>query len=191
MVTIEPQVRRWNLQEYYRMGELGFFHDQRVELIDGEILEMAPQGSAHFACVCLCADAMRNLFGADHVVRVQGPLRVDDESEPEPDIAVVAGSPRDFVGKPHPSGAPLVIEVSDTSLDFDRGEKASLYARAGVADYWIVNLIDRCVEVYRDPVADQAARFGFRFARKDVFSGSQRVKPIGAGGDVGAQELLP
>ncbi len=191
MLLTEPQVRRWNLREYYRMGEIGFFRDQRVELVDGEVLEMAPQGSAHFACVCLCAESMRAPFGAGHVVRVQGPLAIDEESEPEPDVAVVAGNPRDFVGKPHPSSALLIVEVSDTSLDFDRGEKASLYAKAGIADYWIVNLVDRCVEVYREAVVDESARFGFTYSQRRTYRGSDTIKPMAAQGSIAVADLLP
>jgi len=187
----KPTVRRWSREEYYRMAESGFFQDQRVELIDGEVLEMAPQGSGHFACVCLCNDAARRCFGSSHVVRVQGPLGVGKGSDPEPDIAVVSGNPRDYVGKSHPSTALLVIEVSDTSLEFDRTSKAGLYASAGIRDYWIVNLTDRCVEVYRNPVPDAAAKFGFRYADGSVYSAQDLVKPLAAAGEIAVADVLP
>jgi Uma2 family endonuclease len=190
MLTAEPNVRRWSLDEYHRMGDLGFFRDQRVELIGGEVLEMAPQGSAHFACICLCADAMRETFGINHVVRVQGPLLLGG-SEPEPDIAVVSGHPRDYVGRSHPSDALLVIEISDTSLQFDREEKGSLYARTGLREYWIVNLIDRCVEVYGNPIPDESAKFGFRYADRSVHTAHERIKPRSISNEVAISDILP
>ncbi|HEX4052917.1 MAG TPA: Uma2 family endonuclease [Tepidisphaeraceae bacterium] len=191
MLTTEPTARRWSLDEYHRMGDLGFFRDQRVELIAGEILEMAPQGSEHFSSICLCADALRRCFGSNHVIRVQGPLRFSDRSEPEPDVAVVPGQPRDYAAKSHPASALLVVEVSDTSLEFDQKGKASLYARAGIKDYWIVNLTDRTVEVYRDPVPDETSLFGFQYADKSIFTDKDRIKPFAAAADVAVADLLP
>ncbi|MGD0390515.1 MAG: Uma2 family endonuclease [Tepidisphaeraceae bacterium] len=191
MLATAPTARRWSLEEYYRMGESGFFRDQRVELISGEVLKMSPQGSGHFACVCLCNDAVGRCFGSNHVVRVQGPLLVGDDSEPEPDIAVVPGQPRDYTGKSHPSTALLVIEVSDTSLEFDRTSKAGLYSSAGIQDYWIVNLTDRCIEVYRNPVPDGSALFGFGYADRSVYSAQDRVKPLAAAGEIAVADILP
>ena len=190
MTITEPTTRRWSLDEFHQMAQMGFFVDERVELIDGEILEMAPQGSSHFACVCLCSDAMRKLFGANHVVRVQGPLLLGN-SEPEPDVAVVTGNPRDYVGKSHPSTALLVIEISDTSLEFDRREKASLYAQAGIGDYWIVNLIGRSVEVYRNPVPDQSAKFGFRYADRSIHSAGDKIRPLSISAEMTVADILP
>jgi Uma2 family endonuclease len=145
--------RRWTREEYDRMIAAGVFAPgERVELMDGEILEMAPQGTAHVAAVCLANEALRRIFGAGFVVRVQHPLAPDASSEPEPDLSIVRGSPRDYLAF-HPATADLIVEVSDTSLEYDRDRKGIVYARAGVQEYWIVNLGDRCVEVYRDPVA--------------------------------------
>lgn len=95
-------------------------------------------------------DALRKAFGEGTHVRIQLPLALDPSSEPEPDVTVVRGSPRDYRDA-HPSAALLVVEVADTTLSHDRDQKGSLYARAGVADYWIVNLVDQVLEVYRDP----------------------------------------
>jgi Uma2 family endonuclease len=94
-------------------------------------------------------------------VRVQLPIALDDESEPEPDLAVVSGGPRDYAN--HPSRPALVVEIADSTLAFDREHKGSLYARARLPDYWIVNLVDRTLEVYREPAPDAAGQFGWAY----------------------------
>jgi Uma2 family endonuclease len=118
-----------------------------------------PKSSLHSTAVRLVAEALRRAFGAGWLVNTQDPIAADDESEPEPDVAVVPGSIRDYRDE-HPATAALVVEVALTSLVFDRRHKGSLYARAGVVDYWIVNLIDRIVEVRRRPAPDPAADYG-------------------------------
>ena len=124
--------------------------DDRVELIQGEILTMSPQKSAHATGVQLAGDALRATFGPGFVVRTQLPLALGGESEPEPDVAVVAGSPRDFRDA-HPATALLIVEVAEASLAFDRAVKKSLYVAAGVLEYWIVDLQARRLEVHREP----------------------------------------
>src|SRR5437868_4680709 len=104
MTIAEPTTRRWNRDEYYRMGEMGLFQGQRVELIDGEIIQMAPQRDVHAACIALAARALERAFGPAYWVRHQLPVEVSKYSEPEPDISVVSGSPRDFIGTGHPRG---------------------------------------------------------------------------------------
>jgi Uma2 family endonuclease len=163
MSLAEPQIRRWSIPEYYRMGELGWFDGQRVELIDGEIVQMAPQKDVHAAVISLTAKALSRAFGPGHWVRQQLPLHLAPNSEPEPDVAVVRGDERQFIGTGHPTGALLVVEVSDTTLAYDRERKASLYASAGIADYWIVNLVVGRLEVRRDPIADPSQPFGYRY----------------------------
>jgi Uma2 family endonuclease len=101
-------------------------------------------------------------FGAGWEIRGQGPIALDEESEPEPDLAVVPGSFRDYEAA-HPSRPVLVVEISETSLALDRVHKGSLYARAGLPDYWIVNLPEHALEVYRDPEPDPAAPFRWRY----------------------------
>ena len=103
----------------------------------------------------------------------------DAESEPEPDVAVVPGEPEDYRSS-HPSRAALVVEVSESSLAFDRNDKGSVYARAGILDYWIVNLVERLLEVYREPVPDAAAPFGARYARGESLDPSRRESPLAA-----------
>jgi len=120
---------------------------------------------------------LRVAFGTGWDVRGQGPVALDDESEPEPDVAVVPGSFRDYATG-HPSRPVLVVEASESSLAFDRYHKGSVYARAGLADYWIVNLVDRVLEVYRDPVQDSAAAFGWRYRSLETLAPEASVAPL-------------
>jgi Uma2 family endonuclease len=145
------EMRRWTREEYDKMIAAGIFASgDRVELVDGEILQMTPQGSVHATVILLVQNALRLAFGPAFSIRPQLPIALTPDSEPEPDLAVVSGNPLDYWNQ-HPATALLLVEVSDTTLERDRQRKGSLYARAGVQDYWIVNLIDRCVEVYREP----------------------------------------
>ena len=118
-------------------------------------------------------------------------MALDDESAPEPDLAVVPGARADYRAS-HPPRPALALEVADSSLDFDREHKGSLYARAGLADYWVLNLVDRVLEVYREPVRDAAAPFGWRYARAEVLDASARVAPLAApGASIPVSRLLP
>lgn len=174
------------------MADLGFFRDHRVELIDGEIIEMPPQRDIHFAALSLTARALTKVFGNDYWVRIQGPLGLREGTEPEPDVAVVRGTERDFIGTGHPKGALLVVEVSDSTLAYDRQVKASLYAAHGIVDYWIVNLIDAVVEVHRSPVEDKAAKWGVRYESVVKFGRQESVSPLAlAGSAVKVADLLP
>jgi Uma2 family endonuclease len=107
------------------------------------------------------------------------PVALDEESEPEPDVSVVPGDPRDYRDA-HPEHPALIVEVALSRLRFDREHKGSLYARAGIADYWIVNIPERSVEVYREPVPDGTARFGWRYGRSITLGPDQRVSPLAA-----------
>ncbi|HVT82103.1 MAG TPA: Uma2 family endonuclease [Phycisphaerae bacterium] len=152
-----PQPHRFTREEYYRLNDLGFFEGRRVELIEGEIVEMAPQKEPHVLGVSLTCRALEKAFGEHFWVRCQAPLSLGQISDPEPDLAVVPGQPRDYAGKGHPSTALLVVEVADATLRYDRTLKAALYARAGVQDYWIVNVVDNVVEVHREPIQEGIA----------------------------------
>lgn len=141
------KTRRWQRVEYERLIEAGFFRPgDPIELVSGQLIVAEPQGSRHYAAVQAVEEALRRAFGPGWQVRGQGPLALDEQSEPEPDVAVVPGSFRDCVAV-HPSRPVLVVEVSESSLALDRDHKESLYARAGLADYWIVNLLDQTLEV--------------------------------------------
>jgi Uma2 family endonuclease len=152
---------------------------ERVELVDGEVLKMTPQGSVHATAVRLMEDLLRAAFGPGYDVRVQLPLALDPSSEPEPDVTVVLGSPRDYRDA-HPSSALLVVEISDTSLPYDREQKGSLYARAGIAEYWIVNLFNQRLEVYRDPTSTPQARYGCAYQSLLQFVQGDHISPLAA-----------
>ena len=155
-------VRCWTRGEYERLVELGVFHDEAVELIGGQLLVAEPQGSYHASRLGAAGDALRAALPPGWLVQVQMPVALDDDSEPEPDLAVVHGIWSDYEAG-HPRSPALIVEVAESSLEFDRREKGSLYARGGVRDYWIVNLVERALEVYRDPEPDPAAPHGWRY----------------------------
>jgi Uma2 family endonuclease len=150
-----PQRHAISAEEYLRMGEAGVFAPEaRLELIEGEIVEMAPIGSPHAGTVKLLNGLFARLAGALAVVSVQDPLIVGERSVPQPDLALL--KPRaDSYTRSHPTAADvlLVVEVADTTLGFDLGTKVPLYARAGIAEAWVVDLQERAVRVFRDPSA--------------------------------------
>jgi Uma2 family endonuclease len=153
-MVVAQQPRRWTRDEYDRMVEAGILGpEDRVELIEGEILSMSPQKSPHATGVQLAGDLLRALLRPGFVVRNQLPLALATDSEPEPDVAVVEGSPRDYRDA-HPSTALLIVEVAEASLAYDRTVKKALYAACGIPEYWIVNLIEGVLEVHREPVGD-------------------------------------
>jgi Uma2 family endonuclease len=174
------------------MIELGVFQPgEAIELIAGELMVAEPQGAAHYTAIQKAATALIAAFGVGWTVRTQGPIGLDDESEPEPDVAVVPGSVDDYRSA-HPSRPTLTVEVAESSLPVDRDRKGSLYARAGLPDYWVLNLVNRVLEVYREPVADSSVPFGWRYARRDVFDASTRVTPLATPGtSIAVADLLP
>ena len=188
----DVRTRRWQRVEYERLIESGFFHPgDPVELVGGQLIVAEPQGSRHFAAVQAVEDALRRAFGPGWQVRGQGPLALDEESEPEPDVAVVPGTFRDYVAR-HPSRPALVVEVSESSLALDRDHKGSLYARAGLADYWIVNLLDQTLEVHRDPGPDPTASFGWRYRSVEVLRGEASAAPLALpGAAIRVRDVLP
>lgn len=144
-------VHTWTREDYERMAELGFFQDRRVELVDGVVYEfMSPQESPHATGVRKVSKALEPVFSPGYDARPQLPLAISPQSMPEPDLAVVVGEPDDYLHA-HPSTAVLIVEVADSSQIHDRKRKAKVYAAAGIADYWIVNLRHDAVEVLRDP----------------------------------------
>jgi Uma2 family endonuclease len=192
MAKGEVKTHHWSRAQYDRLIEIGFFQPRDpIELIGGQLVVAEPQGSYHFTSVRAVEEALRMAFGAGWDVRGQGPVALDDESEPEPDAAVVPGSFRDYVAG-HPSRPVLVVEVSESSLSFDRHHKGSVYARAGLTDYWIVNLVDRVLEVYRDPVQDAAAAFGWRYGSIETFGPEAFIAPLAlSGARIRVVDLLP
>ena len=192
MQVAEPRTRRWTRAEYYRMGEMGLFDGQRVELIEGEIVTMTPQGTGHAVGIQLAHEALRKAFGQAFRIRPQLPLALDLRSEPEPDIAVVRGAPRDFLDShPTPPATVLVVEVAASTLDYDRHTKGSLYARAGIPEFWLVNLVERQIEVCRDPRPAPGAPFGWEYADVQILLPGASVLPIEAAAPVLVEDLLP
>ncbi len=141
---------KWTRKEYFRLWELGLIPERRVQLIDGEIFLMHPQNPPHASAIGRVSKVLERLFGKGYHARIQLPLPLGLQSDPEPDIAMVPGQPDDYERR-HPTSSPLIVEVSDSTLNFDRVKKGLLYAQGGIADYWIVNLLDGCLEVYREP----------------------------------------
>ena len=178
MAVSSLRTKHWTRVEYERLIDLGAFRPgERLELVGGALLVCEPQGGPHFTAVGLVEDALRPVFGIGWTVRAQGPIALDEDSEPEPDIAVVPGSRRDH-SRAHPSHPVLIVEVADSSLAFDRAEKGSLYARAGIADYWILNLPDQVLEVYREPAAAPHAPYGHRYGATITLAPRDTVSPL-------------
>jgi Uma2 family endonuclease len=173
----EPQVHLWTRDEFYQLGEFGLFKDRPIELIEGRIIEMSPMGAPHIALVTIIGDILREVFGSGYFIRGQGPLDLGELFQPQPDIAVIAGKARDYI-KNHPTTAVLVIEVAESSLAYDRTVKTSLYAKAGLADYWIINLIDNQLEVYRQPGADPNARYEVSYGETHILTPGDTVTPL-------------
>ena len=184
--VLEPRAYRWTREEYRRLGDAGLLAGKRVELLEGEIIEMSPIDSAHSTAVGLAEDLLDEAFAVGYHVRVQQPLDLGDPTEPEPDVAVVAGSIRDYE-EAHPRTAELVVEVASSSLRYDRERKAASYARAGIPEYWIVNLAERQVEVHRDPRPAAG-----RYAQLSIATEGESVSPLGAaGGGLQVEDLQP
>ena len=192
MANYETRTRRFSRAEYDRLIDLGVFQPgEEIELIGGELMVAEPQSAAHYTAIVKTARALEAAFGPRWYVRSEGPIGLDDDSEPEPDVAVVAGRPEDY-SRAHPSRPVLSVEVAESSLAADRQRKGSLYARAGLTDYWVLNLVDRVLEVYREPAADAAAPFGWRYTSNEVFPADARVTPLAApGASVAVSALLP
>ena len=160
----------WTREAYYRLWERGLLPEKRLQLVSGEIYFMLPQNPPHAASVARVARLLERQFGTHFHARVQLPLDLGLRDDPEPDIAIVAGDPDEYA-REHPRQAPLVVEISDSTLAFDRRKKGLSYARGGVADYWIVNLLDACLEVYRRPT-----KSGYKSC--DVLEAGEAVSPL-------------
>ena len=186
----------WTRTEYDCLIASGFFHeDEAIELVGGQLIVAEPKGTDHSVAIELAAEALRQAFGAGWTVRVQDPRsgssRPRQESEPEPDLAVVPGSPRDYLIA-HPSRPALVLEVAESSLSFDRRDKGRLYARAGVEDYWIVNLVDRVLEVYREPAPSAETPHGWSYRQVQRLGPEANVSPLAApAASIPIADLLP
>jgi Uma2 family endonuclease len=191
-MTDTVPTKRWTRLEYDRLIEKGVFGtEDRIELLGGALVVREPQGSPHAMGIRMAEEALRRVFAAGWDVRGQLPVALDDDSEPEPDISVVPGSFRDY-RHGHPPRAVLIVEVAESSLSLDRALKGSLYARARVPEYWIVNLVDRALEVHRDPMADAAARYGWWYTTVASLRVGETVTPLSApDSPISVGELIP
>jgi Uma2 family endonuclease len=164
VVMVRPH--RFTVAEYHRMGEVGILgEDCRVELIRGQIVDMAPIGAPHHGMVIRLTRILPGVLAGRGILSVQNPVRLDDGSEPEPDVVVLRPRADDYTtATACPPDVLLLIEVADSSLADDRAIKLPLYAESGIAECWIVNLVERVVEVYREP-------------RDGRFADSRRVDP--------------
>ncbi|MFN8471773.1 MAG: Uma2 family endonuclease [Anaerolineae bacterium] len=157
LVTPAPlsfTVRPLSLDEYHRLIDMEFFApDEHVELIEGYLHTLSPRRPRHAACLSRLQRLFYACVGSSTVVRSQDPITLaGSNSEPEPDLVLAKPQADDYARRhPEASDILLVIEIADSSLVFDRGTKASLYASASIPEYWIVNLADDCIEVYREP----------------------------------------
>ena len=177
--------RRWTRQEYVRMCALGILRkEDHVELIEGEILVMSPEGPIHVAEIGAAADELRRVFGPSYWVRLGNPFIVDDHSEPQPDLLVVPGRPHDWRERhPDPEDAALVVEASNTSLNFDLNRKKRLYARARVSEYWVIDIPNECIHVFREAKSDD-------FLSHVTFGHGATIRPVAAPAAVDVTAIL-
>jgi Uma2 family endonuclease len=154
-MNIAIAIRRLSVQDYHRMAESGILQpDERVELLEGQIIQMAAKGTAHSAAVSRIGKLFRNQLGDQVLLRFQDPVQLNDYSEAEPDVAIVQPDPFGYEDHhPRPAEVFLLIEVSDSTLKFDREVKAPAYSRSGIQEYWVLDVNDRKLHVYRIPGA--------------------------------------
>jgi Uma2 family endonuclease len=160
-------LKRFTIEEYHRLTELGFLHeDDHVELIRGNLVYMAAKGTPHSVCSTRLNRQLTQLLSDRATVRGQEPITLPSESEPEPDYTIVKNRDDDYLSfHPHVEDILLVIEISDSSLDYDQGEKMSLYAQYEIGNYWIFNLVDTVLEMYSEPYRKSESEYGYRVKR--------------------------
>lgn len=167
---------RWTTSDYFRMAAAGLFDRRRVELLQGEIIQMAAQETPHRAAVSRLSRLLLNAFDASHWVVIQGTLKLSAHSAPDPDFHVFdvpVGTPDQQLPKPL-----LVIEVSDSTYRIDSGRKLRAYARAGIPDYWIVNLPKQRLEVYRAPARAAERPSPWHYAQTLLVPSDAQVSPL-------------
>ncbi|MBN3940940.1 Uma2 family endonuclease [Nostoc sp. NMS9] len=170
------QAKRFTLTEYHRLGELGFFHEyDHIELINGEIIEMASKSTAHETCLRNLLRELSKIVGDRATLQSQAPIALLPNSEPEPDFAILQNRDDNYLsGHPQPADVLLVMEVSDSSLGYDQDVKIPLYAKAGIADYWIFNLFDNYLEVYSEAYQNNQGKYGY--LNKQIILSNQVLK---------------
>jgi Uma2 family endonuclease len=191
VVPAEPDARfRFTIEQFWEMYERGFFDGKRVELVGGEIVAMPAQSNEHFGTIEEVRDVLAGVFGAGFWVRMQGTLNLAPHGVPDPDIAVVPGDRESYRGRGNPTTAFLIVEVSVARLAYDRWTKASLYAAAGIQEYWIVNIPDRQLEIRRNPQPDSTQDFGFGFGSLTTLKPGDTATPLALPNGVVSVERL-
>ncbi len=156
-MTSYLQRKLFSVAEYYQLAQVGILNESdRVELINGEIIKMSPINSPHGGMVNRLTRILYKMLDDQLMITVQNPISLDNYSEPEPDLVVAKFDSDDYAKKhPCPADVLLIIEVSDSTLEKDRSVKSPLYAKAGIKEYWIVDLVNKKIEIYREPVEDE------------------------------------
>jgi Uma2 family endonuclease len=186
-----PRPKRFTCAEFHQLGDMGWFQGRRAMLIDGEIMEMAVSNPPHAVAVTLADYELKKVFASGFVVRIQMPLVLGLMTDPEPDLAVVTGSARDYLAA-HPSTALLALEISNSSLAFDTTDKASIYAAGHIPDYWVVDLVNRQVIVFRNPQPDSTQPYSFGYASKTFHAPGSTVSPLAVPpATIAVADLLP
>lgn len=186
-----PPKRCITREEYQQIGQLGLFEGERLELIEGEIVEMSPISMRHNTYVDNANEAIRRIFRRGHHVRVQSTFLLANQTEIQPDIAVLVGNERDYAAR-HPDHAALIIEIAETSQVYDLGAKMQLYAWSGIEDYWVIDTSRLRLYVHRQSIADPAAQYGFRYDSIIELGRADTVAPIARPNSViSVADLLP
>lgn len=171
---------RWTLENYDHIVSLGLLEGKHVELVQGEILVMSPMGEPHALTIIHLHEILGPYFNSrtGYRLRIQMPLALPSlTSEPEPDLAVVTlSTPTNSAGRP--TSAAFVIEVAESSLDYDRDRKGPLYAAAGIRDFWLANLPEQCLEVYRHPIPDPQSFSAWRYRDCQVLQPGEQISPL-------------
>jgi Uma2 family endonuclease len=170
--------KRWNVTQFHDLRGQPWLENCRLVLVEGDILEFSRESPRDDAALGVVQESLRIAFGNGYCVRARMALVLGLSTDPVPDIAVVAGSPRDY--KDHPRTALLVVEIAESSLAYDTREKANLYAAGGILDYWVVDLVQRQLIVFRDPARDVVQMYGAAYRSRDTYDASIAVSPLAA-----------
>ncbi len=184
-----PRNLLWTVDQFHALGDLGCFEGRRAWLINGVIIEEGPMNPPHAIAAAKTEDLIRDLFRVGHHVRVAKPIVLGQTTDPEPDVAVVVGKPGDYTS--HPTTAVLVIEIADASLNHDLTTKAELYATAGIADYWVLDVDGRQLHVFRDPVPLPTGLGATAYRTHLTFGPADSVAPLAPASPVCVANLLP
>lgn len=186
-----PQPVRWTCEAFHNACDAGLFEGRNVILVHGEILELPMPNPPHNTALGLMDDILRTVFVSGFHVRNQMAVDLNFDTDPGPDLSVVVGQRRDYATR-QATTAVLVVEVSDTTIVYDAGEKANLYAAGGIPDYWVVDVSGRRLLVFRDPKADATQTHGHVYAQRQTFTAGQSVAPLAAPNNpVAVDDILP